>query len=176
MLSPKQRLAIFLHIGGYSNTEMSAQIGVHPTTIRRWMRDPEFAQELKVETEHAMARSRAQAQAAARRVADNACASARVAQSLLLNDRTDPKVLVQCAKVMLQSLGSLSRFLHEPVVVPLLESPDPSQSEDTPGETLREEEMMQAHVIRHKLEEEEKDGAEAKLNPAPKAEPVAVAQ
>jgi len=160
MLSPKQRLAVFLHIGGYSNTEMSAQIGVHPATVRRWMHEPEFARTLKEETEHAMARSRAQAQAAARRVADNACAAARATQTLLLSDKTDPKVIIQCAKVMLQSLASLTKIIHEPAVVPLLESDDPTQNADEPCDTVSDEEMAQTNLVRRKLEEEEDEEEE----------------
>jgi hypothetical protein len=157
MLSPKQRLAVFLHIGGYSNTEMSAQIGVHPSTVRRWMHEPEFARTLKEETEHAMARARAQAQAAARRVADNACAAARATQTLLLSDKTDPKIIIQCAKVMLQSLATLTKIIHEPAVVPLLESEDPTQNAADPCETVSDEEMAQTHLVRRKLEEDEKE-------------------
>jgi hypothetical protein len=131
MLTAQQHLAIFLHVGGYSNTEISNQLGVHPTTIRRWMRDPGFVGELKSEIDHAMVRARAQLQCAARRVADNVCAAARATQSLLLSDRTDPRIVVQCAKVNAQSLKELSRFLGEPSVVPVLEAEDPSLSKET---------------------------------------------
>jgi hypothetical protein len=159
MLTSQQRLAIFLHINGYSNTEMSAQIGVHPTTIRRWMRDAEFAQELKAEVNHAMARSRGQAQAAARRFADNACAAARATQSLLLSDKTEPRILVQCSRAMVQALSSLGKFLEQPAVVPLLEADDP---QDQPGvknpaplicDTLREDELTTIGVMKRMLAE-----------------------
>jgi hypothetical protein len=152
MLSSQQHLAIFLHVGGYSNTEISNQLGVHPTTIRRWMKEPEFVAELKSEIDHAMVRARAQLQCAARRVADNVCAAARATQSLLLSDRTEARIIVQCAKVNAQSLKELSKFLKEPSVVPVLDSDDPSQSKDTQPpchSVLSHERMTLANLQKH---------------------------
>jgi len=158
MLTQQQRLAIFLYIQGHSNTEMSAQLSVHPTTVRRWMRYDEFAQELKEEVQHAQFRARGQLQAGARRSADNLCAAARAMQTLLLNDRTDARTLIQAAKVVVQAARALAPHVYEPAVVPVLESDDPSQ--DKPGakklepllcDTLREDELTTIGVMKRML-------------------------
>jgi hypothetical protein len=171
MLSQQQRLAIFLYIQGYSNTELSAQLSVHPSTVRRWMRDSEFAQELKEELQHAQARSRSQLQAGARRCADNVCAAARALQSLLLSDKTDNATLINAAKVMVQTARTLAPHIYEPAAIPLLESDDPSQ--DEPGEedpapllcdTLREDELTNLGVMKRMLAKTEADDSQL---PAP---------
>jgi hypothetical protein len=164
MLSQQQRLAIFLYIQGYSNTELSAMLSVHPSTVRRWMRDSEFAKELKEEVDHAQARSRSQLQAGARRCADNVCAAARALQSLLLSDKTDNATLIQAAKVMVQAARTLAPHIYEPAAIPQLESDDPSQ--DQPGDedpapllcdTLREDELTNVAVMKRMLAKTESD-------------------
>jgi hypothetical protein len=109
-----------------------------------------------------MSRARAQAQSAARRIADNACAAARATQTLLLSDRTDPRVVVQCARLMLQSLEKLREILSEPAVVPLLESDDPAldnESKNAPllCDTLSDEELATNQMLLRKLDEDARE-------------------
>ena len=170
MLTRNQRLTIFLLISGFSNSEIAAQIGVHPKTVRRWLKDPLFAEALQTETTHAWQTARAQSHCAARRLMDNATAAMRALQPILLGDKTDPKVVVRAADVTLRNAPRWMEVLDEDARVPMLnvessedfdsddvaeesESEESEESDDAPaGDTVREEEAAQIAAIARKLD------------------------
>jgi transposase-like protein len=174
MLTRNQRLSIFLLVSGYSNSEVAAEIGVTPRTIRRWMKIKLFAQTLEVETRHACEAARAQAHCTARRLMDNATAALRALQPILLSDRTDPKVIVRAADITLRNATRWLNVLEDEPHVPMLQmesaddvgaeneieseaqqtQPDEDANADEPTRcpTMREEEVAQIDAIRRKMD------------------------
>jgi hypothetical protein len=126
MLTKNQRLTVFMMLSGFSNNEIAAQIGVHPRTLRRWMKDPDFCRTLKLETRHAWETARAQAQSAARRLMDNANAAARGMQTILLSDRTEAKVYTRAADVSFRAAARWLEVLAQTERVPMLKVEMPS--------------------------------------------------
>lgn len=58
MITKKQKRAIELMFeGNLSQTQISAELKIHPTTLSRWKRDEEFVEAMRVFTDGVIARS-----------------------------------------------------------------------------------------------------------------------
>lgn len=62
MITKKQQKAIELMFeGNLSQTNISAQLKIHPTTLSRWKREPDFIDAMKAYTDETISRSTPQA-------------------------------------------------------------------------------------------------------------------
>lgn len=58
MITKKQKRVIeLLFEGNLDQIEISEQLGIHPTTISRWKRNPDFVEAMRVFTESVIAKS-----------------------------------------------------------------------------------------------------------------------
>lgn len=96
MLRPDHEEAIKLMCLGHKSSEAAATMGVHPSTVRRWMQRPDFSAEL----ERRMAHTRAGAQ---RKLNAHTDSAASVLVELLSSD--DDKIRMGAAKEILDRAG-----------------------------------------------------------------------
>jgi len=98
VLTGRRLRALELLAEGLSTTEVAAQVGVHPRTIRKWRSDPAFAEALEEATRETLRRTRQRLAA----LAHHAC---EALHEVLHSADAPPSVKVSSARAVLEYLA-----------------------------------------------------------------------
>ena len=104
-LTGRRLRALELLAQGLSTTEVAAQVGVHPRTIRKWRSDPAFAEALEEATRETLRRTRQRLAA----LAHHAC---EALHGVLRSTDAPPSVKVSSARAVLDYLAKFDALVR----------------------------------------------------------------